>query len=134
MLHKTHSPDHIIIWKPTHNSYDLKTVNNLIIIPNDNVNDPLPYVQSYTIRKSVTADCGKTYVRPCKVELQKVVHFIPNFISSSILTINTSLISLRVFNVNNGIPLDKANECNLINTIPCWPDDGRVTAETCSRI
>ena len=27
-----------------------------------------------------------------------------------------------------------ANECTLINTIPCWPDDGRVTAETCSRM
>jgi hypothetical protein len=52
------------------------------------------------------------------VELQKVIHFILNFISSSILTINTSLISLTVFNVNNGIPLEKANECTLFNTIP----------------
>ena len=40
--------------------------------------------------------------------------------------------SLKVFNINNGIPLEKANECTLIDTIPCWPDDGRVTAETCS--
>jgi len=38
------------------------------------------------------------------------------------------------FNVNNGIPLEKADECTLINTTPCWPDDGRVTAETCSRM
>jgi len=37
------------------------------------------------------------------------------------------------FNVNSGIPLEKANECTF-NTIPCWPDDGRVTAETCSRM
>jgi len=52
----------------------------------------------------------------------------------SILTINTSLISLKIFNVNDGIPLEKANECTIINTTPCWPDDGRVMAETCSRM
>ena len=69
-----------------------------------------------------------------QVELQKVIQFILSFISNNILTINTGLISLKVFNVNNGIPLEKANECTLINTIPCWPDDGRVTAETCSRM
>jgi len=49
-----------------------------------------------------------------------------------ILTINIGPISLKVFNVNNRIPLEKANECTLISTIPSWPDDGRVTAETCS--
>jgi hypothetical protein len=69
-----------------------------------------------------------------ELELQKVRHFILNFISSSILTINTRPISLKVFNVNNGVPLEKANEFTLINNIPCWPDDGRVTAETCSRM
>jgi len=30
--------------------------------------------------------------------------------------------------------LENANECTLINTIPCWPDDGRVTVETCSQM
>jgi len=70
-----------------------------------------------------------TYIHPCKVEIQKVIHFILNFISNNILTINTSLISLKVFNVNNGIPLEKTNECTLINTIPCWPDDGRVNGQ-----
>jgi len=39
-----------------------------------------------------------------------------------------------VLNVNNVIPLGKASECTLINTISCWTDDGRVTAETCSRM
>ena len=95
------------------------------------------YVQLYT----TIHDPNRCYygllqdlVHPCKVELQRVIHFIPNFITSSILTINASLIRLKVFSVNNGIPLEKANECTLINTIPCWPDDGRLTAETCSRM
>ena len=68
------------------------------------------------------------------MEIQKVIHFILNFISSNILTINTGLISLKVFNVNNEIPLEKTNERTLINTISCWSDDGWVTAKACSRM
>jgi len=36
-----------------------------------------------------------------------------NFISSSILTINTGLTTLKIFKVNNGILLEKANERTL---------------------
>ena len=92
------------------------------------------HTQSYIIRTSVTTDCDKTYVHPCKVEFQKIIHFMLNIITSNILTINTSPVSLKVFNANKRIRMEKANECTVINTIPCWPDDGRVTAETCSRM
>jgi len=57
------------------------------------------------------ANCVNFFL--ANLEIQKVIYFILNFISSSILTINTGPISLKVFNVNNGIPLEKANECTL---------------------
>ena len=53
------------------------------------MNDPpctYIHIQSYKVWKSVTTDYGTTYVHPCKEEIEKVIHFILNFISSNILT------------------------------------------------
>jgi len=42
-----------------------------------------------------------------QVEIKKLIHFVLNFNNTNILTTNRGFISLKVFNVNNGILLEK---------------------------